>query len=122
MTNRPLGVTILAIITWLSGFFQIIASIFQIIGGLLITPQALLGWLSLIIGIITLVVGVGLWKGNATARTIAAIVFTVTIILEIVSIFGEGTFWGAVGGSILPLIGLALLYTSSANRYFGVSR
>ncbi|WP_243075675.1 hypothetical protein [Microbacterium sp. SS28] len=119
MTNRPLGVTLVSIIAWLSGFFQIIASLFQILGGLLITWHAILGWIGLVIGIITLAVGVGLWKGNPTARTIAAIVFALTIVIEVISIFGAGTLWGAIGGSILPAIGLGLLYTSSANRYFG---
>ena len=114
MTNRPLGVTIVSIIAWLSGVFQIIASIFQILGGWLITWHAIVGWF----GLITLGVGVGLWKGNSAARTIAAIVFGLTIIIGIVSIFGAGTLWGAIGNSILPLIGLGLLYTSSANRYF----
>ena len=118
MTNRPLGVTIVSIIAWLSGAFQIIWSIFQILGGFLITWQAILGWIGLVIGLITLGVGVGLWKGNSAARTIAAIVFGLTIIIGIVSIFGDGTLWGAIVGSILPLVGLGLLYTSSANRYF----
>jgi len=119
MTNRPLGVTIVSIIAWLSGLFQIIGSLFQILGGLLITWQAILGWLALVVGIITLAVGVGLWRGSSTARTIAAIVFVLTIVIGIISIFGEGTLWGAIVGSILPLIGLGMLYTSSANRYFG---
>ena len=118
MTNRPLGVTLVSIIAWLSGFFQIIASIFQILGGLFITWHAILGWIGLVIGIITLAVGVGLWRGRPAARTVAAIVFALTIIIEVLSVFGEGTLWGAIGGSILPLIGLGLLYTSAANRYF----
>ena len=59
MTNRPLGVTIVSIIAWLSGFFQIIGSIFQILGGLLITWQAILGWIALVVGIITLARGRG---------------------------------------------------------------
>ena len=119
MTNRPLGVTIVSIIAWLSGAFQIIWSIFQILGGFLITWQAILGWIGLVIGLITLGVGVGLWRGSSTARTIAAIVFALTIALEIISIFGDGNIFGAIIGSVLPLIGLGLLYTGSANRYFG---
>ena len=118
MTNRPLGVTLVSIVAWLSGFFQIIGAIFQILGGLLITWHAILGWVALVVGIITLAVGAGLWRGSATARTIATIVFTLTIVLEIISVFGDGTLWGAIGGSILPLIGLGMLHTSSANRYF----
>ena len=41
--NRPLGVTLVAIVAWLNGFFQIIGAIFVVIGGLLITPVALIG-------------------------------------------------------------------------------
>jgi len=118
MTNRPLGVTIVSIIAWLSGFFQIIGSGFQILGGLLITWHAILGWIGLAVGIVTLAVGVGLWRGSPTARTIAAVVFTLTIAIEVISILGDGTLWGALVNSILPLIGLGMLYTSSANRYF----
>jgi phage-related minor tail protein len=119
MINRPLGVTLVSIVAWLSGFFQTIGAILQILGGLLITWQAILGWVALVVGIITLAVGVGLWRGSATARTIATIVFVLTIAIGVISIFGDGTLWGAIVGSILPLIGLGMLYTSSANRYFG---
>ncbi|GAA1953948.1 hypothetical protein [Microbacterium aquimaris] len=116
--NRPLGVTLVAIVAWLIGFFQIIGAIFGILGGLLITPSALLAWISLAVGIITLLVGVGLWRGNNTARTVATIVFVINIALEIIGIFnGEGLF-AAIFGSVLPVIGLLLLYTDSASRYF----
>lgn len=119
MTNRPLGVTLVAIIAWVSGLFQIIASIVVIFAGLFITWLAIVGWFSLVVGIVTLLVGVGLWRGNPTARTIAAIVFTVTIILEVISIFAGDSVWSAIGGMILPAIGLILLYTRSARAYFG---
>ncbi|MEV8134495.1 hypothetical protein [Microbacterium aurantiacum] len=116
--NRPLGVTLVAIVAWLNGFFQIIGAIFVVIGGLLITPVALIGWLSLAIGIITLVVGVGLWKGNPTARTVAIIVFSITVILGIVSLFSGEGFWSVLAGSFLSIVGLILLSTQNARRYF----
>jgi hypothetical protein len=119
MAQRPLGVTLVAIIAWLSGFLQIIGSIFVIIAGVFITPPAIVGWLSLIIGIVTLWVGIGLWRGNHTARTIAAIVFIANIVLEVIGMFTGETLWSAIGGSILSIIGLILLYTRSARRYFG---
>ena len=116
--NRPLGVTLVAIVAWLVGFFQIIGAIFGILGGLLITPSALLAWISLVVGVVTLAVGVGLWRGNNTARIIATVVSVINIALEIIGIFsGEGLLAG-IFGSVLPLIGLLLLYTSSASRYF----
>ena len=37
MNQRPLGVTLVAIIAWISGFLQIVGSIFVIIAGLFIT-------------------------------------------------------------------------------------
>ena len=119
MTQRPLGVTLVAIIAWISGFLQIIGSIFVIIAGLFITWPAIVGWISLIIGAVTLAVGVGLWRGNSTARTIAAIVFVINIALEVLGMFNGESLWSAIGGSILSIIGLILLYTRSARRYFG---
>ena len=119
MNQRPLGVTLVAIIAWLSGFFQIIGAIFLIVGGLLITWPALVGWFSLLVGIVTLVVGVGLWRGNPTARTIATIVFIVNIVLEVLGMFNGETLWSAIAGSLLSVIGLILLYTRAARSYFG---
>ncbi|MGP3536195.1 hypothetical protein ACTU3I_15470 [Microbacterium sp. RD1] len=119
MAQRPLGVTLVAIIAWLNGLFQIIGAIILIIAGLLITWPALVGWFSLLVGIVTLVVGIGLWRGNATARTIATIVFIVNIVLEVLGLFSGETLWSAIAGSILSIIGLILLYTRPARAYFG---
>ena len=119
MSQRPLGVTLVAIIAWISGFLQIIGSIFVIIAGLFITWPAIVGWISLIIGIVTLAVGVGLWRGNHTARTIATIVFIANIVLEVLGMFNGESLWSAISGSILSIIGLILLYTRSAREYFG---
>lgn len=119
MQSRPVGVTIVAIIAWLSGVLQIIGSIFAIIGGLLITWPAVLGWIGLVIGLITLWVGIGLWRGNPNARTIAAIVFTINVAFAILSLFGGESIWSAISSGGLSAIGLAMLYTSAASRYFG---
>lgn len=119
MTQRPLGVTLVAIIAWISGFLQILGSIFVIIAGLFITWPAILGWISLIIGAVTLGVGVGLWRGNSTARTIAIVVFVITIVLQAIGLFNGATLWSVIGGSLLSIIGLILLSTRDARAYFG---
>ena len=119
MAQRPLGVTLVAIIAWLSGFLQIIGSIFVIIAGVFVTWPAILGWISLVIGVITLIVGVGLWRGNPTARTIATIVFVINIVLEVVGMFNGESLWSAITGSALSIICLILLYTRDARQYFG---
>ena len=119
MTNRPLGVTLVAIIAWLSGLLQIIGSIIVIIAGVFITWPAILGWISLVIGAVTLAVGVGLWRGNQTARTIATIVFVINIVFEVLGMFNGESLWSAIAGSALSIIGLILLYTRAARQYFG---
>ena len=119
MGNRPLGVTLVAIVAWLSGFLQALGAIFAILGGLLVTWHAIVGWFSLLVGIITLAVGVGLWRGNPTARTIATIVFVINIVVAVLSIFGEGTLWSAFSSAFLSIVGLVLLSTQNARRYFG---
>ena len=63
--------------SWASEWWKPV--LFVIIAGLFITWPAIIGWISLIIGIVTLAVGVGLWRGNHTARTIATIVFAVAM-------------------------------------------
>ena len=77
------------------------------------------GWISLIIGLVTLFVGVGLWRGNPTARMIATIVFIANIVLEVLGMFNGESLWSALTGSILSIIGLILLYTGRAREYFG---
>lgn len=118
MGNRPLGVTLVAIVAWVSGFLQALGAIFAILGGLLITWHAILGWFSLLIGVVTLAVGVGLWRGNPTARTIAVIVFWVNIVIAALSVFGDQTLWSAFGSAFLSIVGLILLSTQNARRYF----
>ncbi len=118
MAQRPLGVTIVAIIAWITGFVQTIASIFIIFATGFVTVPAIVGWISLVVGLITLFVGIGLWRGNPTARTIATIVFVLNIVLEVIGMFNGETLWSALAGSILSIIGLILLYTRSAQQYF----
>jgi hypothetical protein len=119
MAQRPLGVTLVAIIAWLSGFLQSLGSILIIITTGVFSGPAIIGWISLVVGLITLFVGVGLWRGNPTARTIAAIVFVANIVLEVLGMFNGETLWSAIAGSILSIIGLILLYTRRAREYFG---
>lgn len=118
MAQRPVGVTLVAIIAWVSGVLQIIGAIFSIIGGLLITWPAILGWFALLIGAVTLAVGIGLWRGRPVARVIATIVFAVNVAFAVLSLFGGESIWSAIGSGGLSAIGLVLLNTQNARRYF----
>lgn len=119
MAQRPLGVTLVAIIAWLTGFLQVLGSVIVIITAQFVTWPAVVGWISLVIGAVTLAVGIGLWRGNPTARTIATIVFVINIVFEVIGMFNGESLWSAILGSALSIIGLILLYTRQAREYFG---
>ncbi len=110
--QRPFGVTLVAIIAWINGLFTIISGIFHIFSWA--------GWVSILLGVITIAVSLGLFRGSNTARTILAIVFAIDIILAIVAWFTVDGFglWATIGASVLPLIGLIILYTKKANAFF----
>ncbi|MGD9535457.1 MAG: DUF2127 domain-containing protein [Candidatus Nitrosocosmicus sp.] len=140
-TNRPMGVTIIAILT-------IIGGIALLIGGLLFiaftgiitstevtsgnpTELALLISLPLsvgmiIIGIIYLVVSYGLLKGKAWARIITIIVTVIGLIIQIISAVVTGLVSSSIEtGLISHIIGIVIsgiiifyLYTPHVKAYF----
>ncbi|WP_137844362.1 hypothetical protein [Microbacterium sp. 2FI] len=109
--QRPGGVTLVAVIAWINGLFTIISGIFHIFSWA--------GWASIVIGIITIAVSLGLFRGSNGARTIMAIVFVIGIAVAIAAfVSGGSSLWAVIGSSLLPLIGLILLYSPKASAYF----
>jgi uncharacterized membrane protein HdeD (DUF308 family) len=88
--KRPLGITIIAILMFISAVIEIIGGITSVLG----TPMTgtisdvLVGWLPLIIGVIELVLAWGLW-------TLKSWAYWGTLILEIVNILIH--FFGFLG-------------------------
>ncbi|MET0813083.1 MAG: hypothetical protein ABWY03_08510 [Microbacterium sp.] len=113
-TSRPFGVTLVAIIAWITGALQIITGIIALFGG-----NLTLGIVAIVVGVITILVSLGLFGGSNGARIIVTIVFLLNIGGSIYLIFAHpNQVWSAIGSIILPLIGLILLYTSRANAFF----
>lgn len=112
--SRPFGVTLVAIIAWITGAIQIVGGIFSLFGG-----QVTAGVVAIIIGIITIAVSLGLFRGSNGARIVVTIVFLLNIVSSLYfAIAMNGSIWAAIGAGVLPLIGLILLYTSRANAFF----
>jgi hypothetical protein len=112
--TRPFGVTLVAVIAWITGAWQVLTGILA-----LFALRPLIGSVSIVIGIITILVSIGLFGGRSGARVIVTIVFLLNIGAAIWVAFSQpDQLWSALGGAILPLIGLILLYTSRANAYF----
>lgn len=114
MSSRPFGVTLVAIIAWVTGAIQIVGGIVSLFGNSLAA-----GLTAIVIGIITIAVSLGLFRGSNGARIVVTIVFILNIAASLYLVFAlNASVWGAVGAIVLPVIGLILLYTGRANSFF----
>lgn len=112
--TRPFGVTLVAIIAWITGLIQIISGVVAIFA-----DSLAVGATTIAIGVITILVSLGLFRGSNGARIVVTIVFLINIAASIYFTVGmQGSIWTAIGATIFPVIGLILLYTSRANAYF----
>lgn len=109
---RPFGVTLVAIIAWVTGALQIIGGAFALIVDVVSAITAI------VIGIITILVSLGLFRGSNGARIIVTIVFLLNIAGSIWLLVSGGGFFTAIGSLLLPVIGIILLYTKRASAFF----
>jgi hypothetical protein len=126
--RRPGGVTLVAVIAWISGLLDVIggtlllfqtrvsATVEQFGGSSQLIASALL---EILIGVVVIVVAIGLLRGNNASR----IVITIFQILSIIgSVFLAIAYpAGAIGeyfSIAVAAIVLLLLWTRSATAYF----
>ncbi|MCR2762871.1 hypothetical protein NQ152_05050 [Microbacterium sp. zg.B48] len=117
--TRPGGVTLVAVLAWISGAVNIIAGILLLIAALM-APQALwFGLVQLVLGIVTIVVSIGLLRGANGARIVLTVVFVLNLISAVFVIFSQqAQIWSGIVSGIVVLIGLVLLWTRRANEFF----
>ncbi len=111
--ERPVGVTIVAVIAWIIGAIQIVGAILALIAG-----AGFDAWVVLILGIITIAVSLGLFRGSNTARIIMAIVFTLNLIVAVWAIVIGVDFWDQVIAGALAIVGLVFLFSKKASAFF----
>jgi hypothetical protein len=122
-TSRPVGVTIVAVLAWISGFFSILGGTLIIIGGIAeggpLVHLLLIAILTILLGIIVIIVSLGLLRGSPGARLVVTVVFVLNIVSAVLLIIGGGeTIWTAFLSALPSIIGLILLYTRRANAFF----
>jgi uncharacterized membrane protein (DUF2068 family) len=107
--QRPLGVTILAILTIIGGIALLsIGAALVVIG---------IGVALIVLGIAYFVMAYGLWKGKRWAWTITLILSVIGIILGIASIATGNV--GAIIHIIINAVVIYYLYRPNVKAYFG---
>jgi uncharacterized membrane protein HdeD (DUF308 family) len=107
--NRPLGVTIIAVLTAIGGIiFLASGAVLLLIG---------IGIIFLALGVAYLVMAYGLWTGKRWAWTITLILSGIGIILAIISIAAGNI--GSIVSIIIHAVVIYYLYRPSVKVYFG---
>jgi Predicted membrane protein (DUF2127) len=122
ITKRPLGITIIAILLFISAVIAIIGGFFAFIGTTLGSPLdgLLLGWIPLAIGVITFIVAWGLWTLKPWAYWVTLIVEIISIVLNLFNLGRpEHSVLGVISGGIISLIiVIYLLVDGNVRRAF----
>ena len=107
--QRPLGVTIIAILMIISGIALLSTGAILLVVGIGVVP--------IVLGIASFVMAYGLWKGKGWAWTITLIISVISIISAIVSIAFHG--YGAIINIIINAVIIYYLYRPNVKAYFG---
>lgn len=120
--DRPPGVTFVAVLAWITAVLQIGLSIL-ILSGAINVPGASIPstWFGIIVGVITLLVSFGLFGARPIARLIVTASLALSIVgsvLQAIAHPNANVLVGAVIAALLAALGIGLLYTARANRFF----
>ena len=124
MRKRPLGITIIAILLFISAIIEIIGGISSVIGT---TPtgtmsDVLLGWFPLAMGVIELVLAWGLWTLKPWAYWGTLLVEIVNILIHFFGFLGLPQTHSALavisGGIVSIIIVIYLLVDRNVRRAF----
>jgi uncharacterized membrane protein HdeD (DUF308 family) len=107
--HRPLGVTIVAVLTAIGGLIFLGSGLTLLIIGF--------GFLLLVLGIAYLVMAYGLWNGRGWAWTITLILSVIGIIVAIATIVTQN--YTAVINIIIHGVVIYYLYRPNVKAFFG---
>ena len=124
-TRRPLGITIIAILLFISAVIEIIGGISSVIGTThagTTSTDVLLGWFPLVIGVIALVLAWGLWTLKPWAYWGTLLVEIVNILIHFFGFLGLPRTHSALavisGGIVSIIIVIYLLADRNVRRAF----
>ena len=133
--QRPLGVTVIAVLAFFSGLWGLIKGLALLglggvaivaLGGTLPVAGAIIGGLAGVIGIIALVnslfvlgFGYGAWALKSWAWTVGVATQIASIVWTALVVLGPGTLRGHLWGFLVPGVVLYYLKTPEVKRAFG---
>ena len=122
--KRPFGITVIAILTMISGLFGLCWPTVAFTGGAFLGP--FLGTVSVFAGIFLLIGPVlqlifasGALKLRPWAWYMGLIASGITVVGVVINIFDGGSIWSAIWGSIVPIIVFIYLLTPNVRQAFG---
>jgi uncharacterized membrane protein (DUF2068 family) len=111
LQNRPLGITIIAVVLVVAGVIGIIAGIFTLVGSFFVFYHPIagmrvgfIGVTSILLGAIDLFVAWGLWTLKRWAFLVTVIIAALDILQALWALFSGVNFWSALFSIILPAI------------------
>ena len=127
--KTPIGIKILSILFYISGFVELIFGLLLFSGiknvlnntvsftSLISGFITLFGVILLIFGLIIIILATGLWKGKNWAR-IVTLIFTILSIIGILSSILQGKFSNLISLTIEILIVYYLLFNKDVKTFF----
>lgn len=122
--NRPLGVTILAVLYILGGLFLLVSGILSagastlILGAIGAAIGGIILVLFIIFAIISFLIAYGLWKGLKWGWWLIIIFSVIGLLLSIVSLIGSPV--SGIVGIVIEAIVLYYMTRKEAKTYFGI--
>lgn len=112
--QRPIGITILAILAIIGGILSILAGIAQLAPGAMA-----FGVVSLVLGVLYLVYGFGLWQLKGWAWLLAVVVNALSVINFVVQVISDGFAPGRIVSLVISVLILVYLFSASVRKAFG---
>ncbi|WP_133059920.1 hypothetical protein [Plantibacter elymi (nom. nud.)] len=121
MAKRPAGVTLIAVLTWISAALHILLGILVLRGILSADGVSdLSAWIAIGVGIVIFCVSVGLFSGSNIARILVTLSLLASILAAVVLVADDpaGPIVGPIISAATAVIGIILLYTGRAGDFF----
>lgn len=134
-TQRPTGVTILAVLQFIGGIISLFFGLSSLFfGGLMVASDAaatagadidmgpillLAGILAIVSGVIGLIAGYGLFTLKGWGWTLAMVFSVLNIFHNLLGLFQGGSVPGAIVGIVISGLIIYYLNTSTVKRAFG---